>query len=124
MPGKSTNILLVEDNPGDARLVREMLAEFKNGDFEFHWVTSLSLAMDSLAAGGIDLVILDLDLPDGSGKELLPLLRSALPPIPVMVFSVYEIGPEDAKTVDAALVKSRTDNAQLLTTIKRLTGTE
>jgi hypothetical protein len=40
------------------------------------------------------------------------------------VFSVYEIGPEDAKAVDAALVKSRTDNEQLLATIKRLTGTE
>ena len=65
-----------------------------------------------------------LDLPDGSGKELLPLLHGALPPIPVLVFSVYEVGPEDAKGVDAALVKSRTDNEQLLATIKRLTGAE
>jgi hypothetical protein len=63
-------------------------------------------------------------LPDGSGKELLPLLKRALPPIPVLVFSVYEIGAEDAKAVDAALVKSRTDNAQLLATIKRLIGVE
>ena len=42
----------------------------------------------------------------------------------VLVFSVYEIGSEDAKGVDAALVKSRSDNAQLLATIKRLIGVE
>ena len=86
--------------------------------------TNLAEARQMLAQCRYDLVILDLDLPDGSGKELLPLLKGALPPIPVLVFSVYEIGLEDAREVDAALVKSRTDNAELLATIKRLIGVE
>ena len=89
MPGKSTNILLVEDNPGDARLVREMLAEFKDGDFEFHWVTSLSLAMDSLAAGGIDLVILDLGLPDSQGLETFTRAYKQASHLPFIVLTGY-----------------------------------
>jgi len=86
--------------------------------------TNLAEAKQMLAQCHYDLVILDLDLPDGSGKELLSLMKEALPPIPVLVFSVHEIGLEDAKGVDAALVKSRSDNAQLLATIKRLIGVE
>ena len=83
---------------------------------------NLAEARQMLAQCRYDLVILDLDLPDVSGRELLPLLKGNSPPIPVLVFSVYEIGLEDAKEVDAALVKSLTDNAQLLATIKRLIG--
>jgi DNA-binding NarL/FixJ family response regulator len=86
--------------------------------------TNLAEARQMLSQCHYDLVILDLDLPDGSGKELLSLMKEALPPIPVLVFSVHEIGLEDAKGVDAALVKSRSDNAQLLATIKRLIGVE
>ncbi|MBI4796533.1 MAG: PAS domain S-box protein [Deltaproteobacteria bacterium] len=69
MAPKTTRILLVEDNPGDARLIREMLAETRDRDFEIDWVTSLSQAITSLAGGGIDLVILDLGLPDSQGLD-------------------------------------------------------
>jgi PAS domain S-box-containing protein len=71
-----------------------------------------------------DLVILDLTLPDGSGQELLSMLNGAAPPIPVMVFSAREMGREEIRNVASALVKSRTDNKQLLATIKRLIGVE
>ena len=66
---KTTKILLVEDNPGDARLLREMLAEIHDHSFEIDWVTSLSQAIARLAAGNIDLVILDLGLPDSQGLD-------------------------------------------------------
>jgi signal transduction histidine kinase/DNA-binding response OmpR family regulator len=62
-------ILLVEDNPGDARLIREMLAETRNHNFEIDWVTSLSQALGSLSGVGVDLVILDLGLPDSQGLD-------------------------------------------------------
>src|SRR5208283_4269544 len=55
-----------------------------------------------------------------SGMELLPLLNGAQPPIPVLVFSSREMVQEDVQKVRSVLVKSRTDNTQLLTTIKRL----
>ena len=69
MPGKNPNILLVEDNPGDARLVREMLAEARGESFAVTWVPSLSEALAHLDRGGIDLVILDLGLPDSQGLD-------------------------------------------------------
>ena len=71
-----------------------------------------------------DLVILDLTLPDGSGQELLSMLNGATPPIPVMVFSAREMEREEIRDVASVLVKSRTSNAQLLETIKRLIGVE
>lgn len=113
-------VLHVEDDPDIFQVMLAVAGEVA----EVVQAANLSDARRMLAQSRYDLVILDLDLPDGSGKELLPLLRGALPPIPVMVFSVYEIGLEYAKSVDAALVKSRTDNAELLATIKRLTGVD
>ena len=55
---------------------------------------------------------------------LLPLLNAATPPIPVMVFSSCEMEQEDIQKVQSVLVKSRTNNAQILATIKRLIGVE
>lgn len=113
-------VLHVEDDPDIFHVMHEVASEVA----EVVQAANLAEARSLLAQFRYDLVILDLDLPDGSGKELLPLLRSAMPPIPVMVFSVYEIGAEEAGEVDAALVKSRTDNVELLATIKRLIGAE
>ncbi|MDD5176379.1 MAG: CHASE domain-containing protein [Sterolibacterium sp.] len=113
-------VLHVEDDPD----IFHVMHQVASGVADIVQATNLAEARKMLAQSRYDLVILDLNLPDGSGKELLPLLKKALPPIPVLVFSVYEIGLEDAKQVDAALVKARTDNAELLATIKRLIGIE
>lgn len=113
-------VLHVEGDPDVFHVMHEVASEVA----EVVQAANLAEARSLLAQSRYDLVILDMDLPDGSGKELLPLLRSAMPPIPVMVFSVYEIGAEEAKEVDAVLVKSRIDNVELLATIKRLIGAE
>lgn len=113
-------VLHVEDDPDIFQVVHQVAGDVA----DMVQATNLAEARQMLAQCHYDLVILDLDLPDGSGKELLSLMKEALPPIPVLVFSVHEIGLEDAKGVDAALVKSRSDNAQLLATIKRLIGVE
>ena len=115
-----TKVLHIEDDPDIFHVVNEVANEVA----DITQATSLAEARQKLAQQRYDLVILDLDLPDGSGKELLPLLKGALPPIPSLVFSAYEIGLEDAKKFDAVLVKSRTDNVQLLATIKQLVGVE
>ena len=113
-------VLHVEDDPDIFQVVHQVAGDV----VDMVQATNLAEARQMLAQCHYDLVILDLDLPDGSGKELLSLMKEALPPIPVLVFSVHEIGLEDAKGVGAALVKSRSDNAQLLATIKRLIGVE
>ena len=89
------NILLVEDNPADMRLVREAMQE-RNSSTALHWVADGDAALDYLhrrgahtAAPAPDLVLLDLNLPGISGKEVLseikqdPLLGS----IPVVVLT-------------------------------------
>ena len=83
---------------------------------------SLAEARQMLARSRYDLVILDLKLPDGLGTELLPLLKGVSPPTPVLLFTAFDVGAEDAKAVDAVLIKSFTYNPQLLAVIKRLLG--
>ena len=89
------NILLVEDNPADARLVREALAE-SGSAAPLHWVSNAEDAMACLrqaaqvaGAGRPDLVLLDLNLPGIHGLELLREIKSdpALRAIPVVVLS-------------------------------------
>ncbi len=70
MSSKNTiHVLLVEDNPGDARLVEIMLNEVQQNPVVLHHVPSLAIAQDFLQLNHIDLVLLDLSLPDGSGLD-------------------------------------------------------
>jgi DNA-binding NarL/FixJ family response regulator len=67
-----------------------------------------------------DLVILDVGLPDGTGLEILPLLKEQLSLIPVIIFSGENITAEVVNRVDAALIKSQVNNDELVKTIKKL----
>lgn len=66
-------ILLVEDSPGDARLVQEMLREADAGDHTLIHVTTVQAGVDHLTQPGhiTDVVLLDLTLPDETGLETL-----------------------------------------------------
>ena len=109
-------VLHVEDDPDIVQVVRGIVSEV--ADLEN--APYLADARRMLAGKHYDLVILDLAMPDGSGRELLLLLNSASPPIPVLVFSANETGAKELQGIDSVLVKSRTNNSQLLTTIKQL----
>ena len=63
-------VLLVEDNPGDTRLICEMLAEARDAQVKVECVNRLSPALERLAAGGIDVLLLDLSLPDDHGLDV------------------------------------------------------
>jgi len=64
-------ILNVEDNPGDARLVQEMLSESPQMTYEVERADRLSSGLERLRQGGIDLVLADLALPDAKGLEVI-----------------------------------------------------
>lgn len=84
---KKHNILLIEDNPGDARLLQEYLAEPSFVDFELTHAASLKEGLERLAAGGIDLVLLDLTLPDCAGLETFKRTAASAPEVPIIVLS-------------------------------------
>ena len=73
------NLLVIEDNAGDARLLREMLNEDGAADIEFAQVASMSDAEQYLASRTVDIILLDLGLPDVQGLDAVRRARSAAP---------------------------------------------
>ncbi len=84
---EATRVLLVEDNPADARLLKEMLWEIPAFRFHVIWAERLSAAMERLAEGGIDVVLLDLSLPDSRGLNALAKIQGKAPQLPILVLT-------------------------------------
>ncbi len=84
-PGRS--VLLIEDNPGDARLIREMLAEVDDVSFRLSHADRLSRGVELLGHKDIDLVLLDLSLPDSHGIETFAKVYAHSPKVPIIVLS-------------------------------------
>lgn len=86
MNDQSTHILLIEDNPGDADLVRLRLAEGKSAA-EVSCVDRLADGLASLAVQPPSIVLLDLNLPDSQGAETFRKVLQNAPDIPVVILS-------------------------------------
>jgi len=85
---KSTRkVLLVEDNPGDARLLRDMLNEEGAGETDLTHVECLGEAEEHLAARAVDVILLDLVLPDAQGLAVVRRARAAAPGVPLVVLT-------------------------------------
>ena len=80
-------VLLVEDNSDEARLVAESLAEATGRACSVQVVDHLAAALDRLRAGGIDVVLLDLGLPDSQGAATFDAVHRYAPNLPVIVFT-------------------------------------
>ncbi len=87
--GGAFKLLLVEDNPGDADLARERLADLPGYDFEITQASRLSEAEALLLASPVDAVILDLNLPDSQGLETLRRLRRIRREMTIIVLSGF-----------------------------------
>ena len=87
MSDKPIKILLVEDNPGDTQLVKEMLAEATTVQFELLHAERLAEALEILSGESFDIVLLDLSLPDGHELDTVVQARLASPAIPIVVMS-------------------------------------
>ncbi|MGZ5073426.1 MAG: putative bifunctional diguanylate cyclase/phosphodiesterase [Usitatibacter sp.] len=81
------SVLLVEDNPGDARLIREMLAEEDPEAFRLTHADRLSRGIEVLGQNSIDLVLLDLSLPDSQGLDTFSKVYTHSPKVPIIVLS-------------------------------------
>ena len=87
MKSNTTRILLVEDNPGDARLIREMLAEAEGASFGINSVPTTLSGAGEAGPGRIDLVLLDLGLPESRGLDTFVKAYSHAPQIPFVVLT-------------------------------------
>jgi PAS domain S-box-containing protein len=89
---RALRILLVEDNPGDARLIREMLRDGYDQAHELAHVDRLSHGLDRLQKDDIDVVLLDLSLPDAQGLDGFARMHAISPEIPIVVLTGLEDG--------------------------------
>jgi Flp pilus assembly CpaE family ATPase len=80
-------VLLIEDNPGDAELVKAALADSGGVTFQVFFADALLPGLDRLARGDIDLVLLDLSLPDSHGLDGLTAVRTHAPFVPVVLLT-------------------------------------
>ena len=98
-------ILLVEDNPGDVRLLREMFSTERPGSYEITHLPRLGLALNHLAKGGVDIILLDLGLPDGEGMDTVRRVRALAPQVPLIVLT----GRDDDASVAEAMMEGAQD---------------
>jgi diguanylate cyclase (GGDEF)-like protein len=100
MQHETVRVLLIEDNPGDARLVEILLSEAGlSPSFEVTHTERLGEALERLDRSVFDVILLDLSLPDSSGLETVDQMRMASPRTPVVVLS----GQDDEETALQAL---------------------
>jgi diguanylate cyclase (GGDEF)-like protein/PAS domain S-box-containing protein len=101
----ATRLLLVEDNHGDARLLREMLRESGSLQTKVTHVHSMREAEESLSNGGTDIILLDLGLPDAQGLGAVRRTHTAAPRTPLVVLT----GLDDETLADQALQEGAED---------------
>ena len=125
---ETTRVLLVEDSPSDARLVRSALVDLRERDifgpiFSISSATRLSAAIDSLACNDFDVILLDLSLPDSEDLEHTFIkIRRAATATPIIVMTGLGDERLGLKMVrDGAqdyLIKSRVERYVLIKSIR------
>lgn len=110
MPAGGHRILHVEDDPDMLRVVASALEERA----EVHSTPSVHEAKASLRRHGYDAVLLDIAMQDGSGLDLIPVIRKADPTTIIILFTALDVSHEEAGRVDQVITKSRTSLPDLV----------
>src|SRR6202047_906905 len=117
MKEKALQVLVVEDNAGDARLLRQMFSKEESGSFELTHLLRMSEAVIHLAKGGVDIILLDMGLPDGHGLDTVRRAHAAAPGVPLIVITGLD---DEALVADAMkegaqdyLIKGQIENRAL-----------
>ncbi|MEA3281232.1 MAG: response regulator, partial [Euryarchaeota archaeon] len=122
MADRPIKVLLIEDNPGDARLITEMLSEVDSTLFDVENAYRLSEGLTRIQKGGIDAVLLDLGLPDSSGIDTFEKVHDQTPEVPIVMLTGLddtELALEGmSKGAQDYLVKGRADDDLLARTLR------
>ena len=122
MTDKPISILLIEDNPGDRRLIREMLAEAGNVTFDVQYADRLQAAMEYLGQNGVEVILLDLGLPDSQGLETLRKVYAQVSEMPIVVLTGLNDEMVGVQAINEGaqdyLIKGQVDTQLLRRTIR------
>jgi diguanylate cyclase (GGDEF)-like protein len=116
-------ILLIDDSAGDARLIEHMLTDAKGFSCELEWADSLTAGIERLRAGRIDVLLLDLGLPESRGLDTVQRLHAQIGTVPTLVvlsgladehvaMQALQSGAQDY------LIKGQIDSALLVRSIR------
>jgi diguanylate cyclase (GGDEF)-like protein/PAS domain S-box-containing protein len=121
-PKSIKKLLLVEDNDGDARLLREMLAEQESRFTELIHVGRMSDAEKHLAEHAVDIILLDLGLPDAQGLGAVRRAHAAAPRVPLVVLTGLDDESLATQTLQEGaqdyLIKGQIDTRGLLRALR------
>lgn len=114
-------ILLAEDNPDDARWVREALASSRASPFQLAVTHRLDVTLERLEGRPFDLILLSLDLPDHAGRDVFTQVSAAAPATPIIVLANPKLNRHGMAAVRAGaqdlLYKDALNDRLLLPTI-------
>lgn len=122
MSSQDIKVLLVEDNPGDARLVQEMLLEEGEDELAIAHVEQLGEALERLGEERFDVILLDLSLPDSHGLDTFVKVHDRASEVPILVFTGMDDEALGVKAVQEGaqdyLVKGQVDGKSLLRSMR------
>ena len=107
-PSRSTadrqdiQILLIEDDPDDVWVMRNLLGDRWDGPFKLTHVELLSAGLERLAEVPFDIILLDLSLPDSQGLETFFTMHARASDVPIVVLSGYNDESIAVRAVQAA----------------------
>jgi len=119
---KTIKILLIEDNPGDVLIIREMLKEKQSNHFEVTSANDLKNGLKHLIKGDFDIILLDLNLPDSEGIETFDNINQNARDLPIIILTgladeeiaISSVG----KGAQDYLIKGQTDSQLLVKSIR------
>jgi diguanylate cyclase (GGDEF)-like protein/PAS domain S-box-containing protein len=115
-------VLLIEDEPGDASLVRQYLRASTNLRFELVWRENLVDGEQIIAQQKIDVVLVDLSLPDSRGLDTVKRIRKATKVLPIIVLTGHDDTEFSLKALDCGaqdyLIKTNIDTDSLIRAIR------
>ncbi len=115
-------LLLVEDNPADVRLLREMFREQSSHHTELTQVETMGQAEKHLAGSAVDIILLDLGLPDAQGLESIRRARAVAPGVPLVVLTSLDDESMAARALQEGvqdyLIKGQIDARGLLRALR------
>lgn len=118
MESKTIRVLLIEDNPDDVFFLRMVLRKLDGTSFELEPASSLAKGLERMASGEMDIILLDLTLPDSEGLGTFEAVKSHCGGVPVIVLSGVDDETIAVRAVHAGaedyLVKGSVDS-QLIT---------